>query len=376
MNDRKVLTGRIAARDEAVNAEREQEGIVLANLGQSVFDCGLPELKSLDEFVKTVVTVTDEIRELEDSLRQMLADGEKRSVILEEQKSLKVELRNMKNKEEHLFDELGKCAWDLWKSGRLIDDKMEKALDVLVKAEFRLNTAEDAMHRNENDEGGKASVLFAKGKAFLLAGRRNTASTALDRLLGRAGRNIYEMIPSEAFTDTPAAVSSSTLKALGDRRNEIAEREKDLAGEITALDAAIEDMPGKGGVKRREGWIEDALETRQIKLDDAFQNLGKAWLGNSRGKSTDIQVEKCRKEWSAINSRISIIEDEQRALTAYRDVLESELLRDQKAVQVSKLAAELKNQQTVLKDLKKDLALLEKNLTARKESLPPLPEDE
>ena len=373
MSDRKALIGRITARDEAIDTEREQEGIVLANLGQSVFDSRLAEGKPLEKYKNVVVGITGEIRDLEDTLRRLLADDEKRSAIQEEKKSLNVELRNMKNKEEPLLEELGRSAWELWKSGRQIDEKMEEALDNLVKAELRLHAAEDAMFRNENDTGSKAVSILSRGKALVLAGRRKTASAVLDRHWGRAGRNLREIMPPEAFADTPAAVSFSTLKALSKRRNDIAERVKAIADETKALDAMLEDLPGKGGVSKRVTWIENALDKKRAELDDAFSDLGESWIGNTNGKSVDASVEKIKNEWTAINKRIGVLEDEQKILSAHSDYLESESLRDQKASQISRLEEEIKSRQAALKDLKKELAAIEKNLAAQKESLLPLP---
>lgn len=373
MSDRKALIGRITARDEAIDTEREQEGIVLANLGQSVFDSRLAEGKPLEKNKNVVVGITGEIRDLEDALRRLLADDEKRSAIQEEKKSLNVELRNMKNKEEPLLEELGRSAWELWKSGRQIDEKMEEALDNLVKAELRLHAAEDAMLRNENDTGSKVVSILSRGKALVLAGRRKTASAVLDRHWGRAGRNLREIMPPEAFADTPAAVSFSTLKALSKRRNDIAERVKAIADETKALDAMLEDLPGKGGVSKRVTWIENALDKKRAELDDAFRDLGESWIGNTNGKSVDAPVEKLKNEWTAINKRIGVLEDEQKILSAHSDYLESESLRDQKASQISRLEEEIKSRQAALKELKKELAAIEKNLAAQKESLLPLP---
>ena len=373
MSDRKELTGKITVRDEAIAAEREQEIIVFANLGQSVFDSELAEDKFLDKQKNAIVGITGRIRDLEESLRRLLADDEKRSALQEEKKSLNVELRNIKNKEEPLFEELGRSTWELWKSGRIIDERMEEALDDLVKAELRLQAAEDAMFRNEKDSGSKAVSIISRGKAFFLAGRRKTASAALDRLWGHAGRKLREMIIPEAFTDTPAAVSSSTLSALSRRRDEITERVKALTGETEVLDSTLEELPGKGGVHRRVAWIENALDKKRIELDDAFRNLGEAWLGNTSGKSVPAAVENRRNEWTAINKRIGVLEEERKAFSAHREYSEFKALRDKKAIQVSKLEDEVKSRQAELKSLKKEMLTVEKNLSVQKESLPPLP---
>ncbi len=374
MDERKKLKKGILTRDEAIAAEREQETIILANLGQSVYDSGLVEKKSLKKHHEPVGKISDEIHNLEDSLRRLLADDDKRNAFQEETKTLKVELRNIKNKEEPLFEELGRTSWELWNSGRSIHEGFKEALEDLVKAEVRLHAAEDAVIRTEQDTGSKAARLLIKGKALLMAGRRKTASTALDRLWGRAGEKLIKDIPAESFTNTPAALPSSSLEALRKRREEISLRESELKDESSVLDAALEEMPGKGGVKRRVIWIETRLETIHNNLDDAFRTLGKAWVDQSGKKSTDALVEKWKKEWTEVNKRISVLEAEQNALSAHMEFLESEEARDTKAGQVGKLEEEVKSRQSVLKGLKKELSAMEKKLADEKEKLPVLPE--
>jgi len=371
----KKLKKGILIRDESIAAEREQEAIVLTNLGQSIYDSGLADNKSLKKYKKTIGELNDEIQNLEDSLRRLLVDDEKRNANQEELKALKVELRNIRNKEEPLFDDLGRSSWELWKSGRSVHNGMEEALDDLIKAEARLQAAEDAVFRTEQETGGKAVKLLIKGKALLLAGRRKTASTALDRLWGRAGKKISRDIPAASFSDTSAGPPSSTLEALGKRREEISRRVSELNDESSDLDTALEEMPGKGGVKKRVNWIEARLETIQNNLDDAFRDLGKAWADQSGINSSDAVVGKWKKEWAEVNKRISVLEGEQNALSTHIEFLEAEKSRDVKVGEVGKLEEEVKSRQSVLKRLKKELSTMEKVLVDKREELPLLPED-
>ncbi len=375
MDERKKLKKGILIRDEFIAAEREQEAIILANLGQSVYNSGSADKKPLNKYQKPIGEISDEIHNLEDSLRRLLADDEKRTVAREETKALKVELRNIKNKEEPLFEELGRSSWELWKSGRSVHENFEEALDDLIKAELRLHAAEDAVIRTEQDSGSKAAKLLIKGKALLLAGRRKTASTTLDRMWGRAGEKLFKVIPAASFSNTPAALPSSSLEALSKRRDEISRRESELNDEVSAMDRALEDMPGKGGVKRRVSWIETRLETINNNLDDAFRTLGKVWVDQSGKKSSDAVVEKWKKELAEVNKRISVLEVEQNTISAHMEFLEAEEERDAKAGQVSKLEEEVKSRQSVLKGLKKELSAMEKKLADEREKLPVLPED-
>lgn len=369
MNDIKKMTVEIEARDESITFEVDQENIVLANLGQALHDSGTTDSGS-------VAGILVEIQNLEDALRQILADDERRIAIQEELKSLKVELRNTNNKENQVLEELGRRSWDLWKSGRQVDEKMEEALDDLIKAEERLNAAEDALSRNENDIGGKSVKILAKGKAFLLAGRKKNATAALDRLWGKAGANIQDLVDLEKFIDTPVSSVVVTLKALNARREEIIERESTLSADTELLDKALEEMPGKGGGRKRISWIEDALETKRGELDYAFQDLGREWVDGSKSEPINKDVDLRHKEWIKINQQIGKLDGERKAFQAHKAYLESTSERDNKARHVERLDKEIKSRQTELKDLKKELSAVEKKLASQKEGLPPLPESD
>jgi len=373
MKDIKKLKKEILIRDDRIASEREQESIILANLGQSVYSSGSADVEALKDLKNSVSGMDKEIQGLEDSLRRLLVNEEKRAAGSEEMKSLKVELRNIKNKEEPLFEELGRSGWELWKSGGSIHENMEKALEDLIKAEARLQAAEEAVFRTEHDPGNRAVRLLTKSKAFFLAGRRKTASSALDRLWNRAGEKLQKQIPSDVFTGTPAALPASTLEALDKRREEIIGKLSDLKQEIEALDNELEKMPGKGGGKRRVSWIESSLEDKHNELEDVFRELGRLWLEQSGGKSSDTAVEKRRKEWLAVNRRIRKIEEEQNAFRAHIEYLEISRSGKDKADQVELKAEEVKNRQAELKALKKELSSIEKKLAARKENLPELP---
>lgn len=373
MSEKKKMNKEIQIRGDAIAAEREQEVIILANLGQSVFDSGSANGKPLKKQHSAVKKISDDILGLEESLRKLLADDEKRTSLQEEQKALKVELRNIKNKEEPLFEELGRSGWDLWNSGRDIHEGMEEALDDLIKAEVRLHAAEDAVFRTEKETGNKAVRLLTKGKAFLLAGRRKSASTALDRLWIPVGEKLYRGISAEAFSDTSAAVSFSALDALNQRRDEISDRVIVLTNETDVLDTSLEELPGKGGVKKRMNLIETSLEKKHNQLETVFMELGRLWIDKTDGKPSDAVVEKRKREWVAVNHRISVLEEEQKAFTAHIEYLESEELRMEKAGQITTLEEEIKSRQSTLKVLKKAMTGIEKRQADQKEKLPVLP---
>ncbi|MDF1566677.1 MAG: hypothetical protein P1P77_01515 [Spirochaetaceae bacterium] len=374
MNDLKKLDRRIADKEDAIASERENEDVILANLGQELDEANLPKLPS--DTLEEVRRLSGEIRDAENSLRRILADNEKRTELQEEKKSLKVELRSMKNREESALEELGRAAWELWKSSRQFGDEMESALEDLIKTEKRLHEAEDAVYRYEGENKGRTAALFTRGKALLWAGRKKTASVALERLWGKAGLSIFDTMSAEAFTDTPAALPMATLKALQDRGKEIDDRLEAISAEFEALEASLEEMPGKGGAKKRVSYIESLLEQNRNTLDDAYRELGRTWIGMKPAASESAELKARRKELEAAENRIAGLEADISALKAHKEYLIAEADRDAKAEKAAVLEETVKEQQTALKAAKKELASAEKACLALKESLPPISEED
>jgi hypothetical protein len=374
MNDLKKLDRRVAGKEDAIASERENEDVILANLGQELYEANLTKLPS--DPLEEVRRLSGEIRDAENSLRRILADNEKRTGLQEEKKSLNVELRNIKNREESTLEELGRAAWDLWKSSHQFGDEMEFALEDLIKTEKRLHEAEDAVYRYEGENKGRTAALFSRGKALFWAGRKKTASVTLERLWGKAGRSIFGTMSAEAFSDTPAALPMATLKALQDRGKEIEDRLEAISAEYEALDASLEDMPGKGGAKKRVSYIESLLEQNRNALDDAYRELGRSWTDMKPASSESVELKARRKELDAAENRIAALEADISALKAHKEYLIAEADRDAKAKKAASLEETVKEQQAVLKAAKKELASAEKACLALKESLPPIPEDD
>ena len=376
MRDRKSLSRSIAAREENIAAERETEGVVFSNLGQALYDTGAAAKDDPDSCVEAVDRASLEIRNLEESLRILLANEETRKTLLEEARSLKVESRNLKNRMESVYEDLGKASWELWKTGHQPNEHMEEALGDLIKADEKLHSAEVASFRIEKDKTKGASTFLARGKALLLTGRKKTANAAINRQWSKAGRRIHASIDPESLKDSSASVPMATIKALDERVEEIRNRENAISAEIKSLEEALENLPAKGAPRRRVSLIETAIETGRSDLDDAFMALGKNWIGRNLKTAASGEVDKCRREWIAINERIGRWEEDIAVLTAHRDFLNLREERDRKAGKVSHLEEEIKIRQASLRAARKELTGMEKEIAALEETLPPLPDED
>ena len=369
MSDIRLITTRIHKTEAAVTQESEKREAALTRLGRALHQAGLasdiPQAAAAADKI-------EEIRELEESLRSFLSDQERRGAAADERKALNVESRNIRNRRTELHETLGRASWSMWKSNRNVDN-LETALGELIKAESRLHTAEDAAYRSERNP----SSILSRGRTLLLASRRKNASAALERLMAKAGTRVMELVEPQALEDTPAMEAAAALASLKTREQEILARREELSREEKTLDAALEELPGKGGIRRRGAWIERQLDELRGELDETLGNLAEWWLESRSSETGDTPpgVKKHTEELTDIDERIARLESRVNALEAHRELKETEEKRTRQAAAVESLDAEIKKRQANLKNARKTLASIDKQLENIRKTLPPLPED-
>jgi chromosome segregation ATPase len=192
----------------------------------------------------------------------------------------------------------------------------------------------------------------------------------------KAGIKVMEMIPSRSFAKTPVSTEIAALRSLDGLLIESRKRMDELKKETGRLDAALEEMPGKGGVKKRIAWIESSLEERRNALDEAYRVLGRSWGESNTTKSRTGAVEDRRLEWIACLAGITKHESQVALFNEHLEYLDAQELADETRTGIEKLDKEIRSRQTEMKKLKRELSLQEKQLEQRKERLPRLPAEQ
>ena len=369
--DQKDLLKTIGDREESLAAEHERKNVILTNLGQALFeDRGTWPGELFTEVDETEA----EIRDLEESLRILLAEEDGRKNRNDEVKTLKVEVRNLNSRQEAAFEDLGRVCWDAWKSGRHTDPEMAELLEDINRADARLHDAEVAAFRNESGADSGRKSIFTRGRSVVLAGRKRTASASMDRLWGKAGRRIFDNMDLTRLADTPASPVLAVLEGLQDRLGEIISRQQEIAAENEILEKRLAEMPGKGPVRKRVSWLEDAIDECRSRLDGLFGDVGRRWMETDAGSKATGDVARCRQDLAAVAGTIQALEGDLEALRAHRVYRTAEADRDRKAARVHRLEQDIRERQTQLKLEKKELTAIDRDLAKKAESLPPLPE--
>ncbi len=374
MNSLQSLKIQIMNIEASIAAEKEKEWSVLTNLGQAVYDSEarktLPE-----ELIHPVDMATNKINTLEDSLRQLLETEELSTTLSEEKQSLNVELRNLRNKTQSSLEEFAKSAWEYWKTAQE-PEELGEALKEIIKADDRIRAVDDATSRNAQLNGNWGGSILSRGRALFLSGRRRTASTVMERLWGVVGRGIYENVDGQIFSNTSVETSAEALKAIEVRKLEIQDSLLQLAAKNEDREAKLERLPGKGSLRNRINIIEKMLKDDRSSLNEAFNNLGAAWL------NTDVDDEfielggNYKKDWDEIRDTIKNLEETKNSLDVHCRYQEAETAWSKQVVRVENIDARLKKLQVQLKTARKELTALDKKRTKLKESLIPLPDSQ
>lgn len=373
MMNRKDLLKSIEAGEESLAAERDRKNVILTNLGQALNG----DRDSRPKELFTEVDKTEaEIRDLEETLRNLLSEEDSRKTLNEEAKTLKVEARNLNSRRESAYEDLGRACWEAWKSGRQTEPALAELLNDLNRADTRLQDAEVAAFRNGSDTDSGRKSLFSRGRSLLLAGRKRTATASMDRLWGKAGRRIYENLDPANLAETTASSVLAVLEGLEDRLGVIISRQQEIAAANENLEERLAGMPGKGPLRKRVSWLENTIDECRGRLDEVFRDLGRTWVETGEATGASGDVERCRTDLAAAEETILALESNLEAFRAHREYLTAEADRGRKAAKVHRIEQDIKDRQTQLKLEKKELAAIDKDLAGMAESLPPLPEQD
>lgn len=372
MKDFEYFKKRIVEREKAITKEREKEAIVLMDLGQAVHEAGWSDVSEelySDKAKKAIKAVEDINKEI-----KLVHENEKRrEEIHNERNSLNKELRRLKHKAGDERKEIGRSAWNMWKTGFNIEG-LEKALDSLIKAEGRLLSEQDNFQKRHNSESN--GNLITKGMDILSSGKQKTISSTMERLLRRAGEKIYTTVNIDAFEDTSVAASISALKSIEERIEEIGKLLDSLADEKKQLFNTSEKSLLPSIFRRHIGQLEKDLEVARKQRDNIYKELGQYWLELKSEDLQDADVEKYKSAWNDIYQNICSMENDKTALEAHRDFMEMDKKCSVLESRIGNLEDELNKKQAKLKTEKKELQSLMKDLAARKENLPPMPVNE
>ncbi len=378
MKEREILLEAMEERQKDIEAEKKEELRILAELGKAVFDSrDKIEPERLD--LREAESCADEILSLEENLARLPLQEERRQSLADEARALRVEARNLKNRLESLFTELGKAAWADWKNGDVESDVMEEALADLIKSHEKLasENSQTASEDGEVPETGGVKKLLSRGRKLFLAGRRRTFEAVRDWQWGKAGRRVRELVTFESLSGTRAGDVMESMKDLQNRQREIALRESALAEEVASLDADLDEMPGKGKIRKRRSWMESAVGGWKKEQDDVFLRLGQSALElEMREVISGIpEVKPVLKDWQTLQDKIEQLQAEESAVQARLALLDLEKERDVKAERMARLEEEIKSRQAKLRAMKKELTAAEKTIAETRQTLPELPAD-
>jgi hypothetical protein len=312
-----------------------------------------------------------EITDLENSLRKLLAEEEKKEELETERKKLLRESRELKQEMNLLYAEMGREAWSLWNSGRFHNKQTESVLDDLIKAEEKIRMAEEAVYKERNqlikDSGNLKSrtrSVINKGRTILLSGRKKTVSANMEKLFLKTGKKIFNSTGCAFFDESS---ESGNIKKVYDKLKEISKRSEKINSALDAQEMEKRKLTAKISVSRHINAVEKELKLKRSALDISYRDLGKYIYGKEKPEVKSDGLNGIFKKIKSLEKKRLEIIGEIESLQKYIDLSEKELSRKSKEAQISKLEEEIKNKQQNLRKLKRELTYLVKEIDLLKE---------
>jgi len=312
-----------------------------------------------------------EITDLENSLRELLSEEEKKEELETERKNLLRESRDLKQEMNLLYAEMGREAWSLWNSGRFHNKQTESVLDDLIKAEEKIRMAEEAVYKERNqlikDSGNLKSrtrSVINKGRTILLSGRKKTVSANMEKLFLKTGKKIFNSTGCVFFDESS---ESGNIKKVYDKLKEISKRSEKINSALDAQEMEKRKLTAKISVSRHINAVEKELKLKRSALDISYRDLGKYIYGKEKPEVKSDGLNGIFKKIKSLEKKRLEIIGEIESLQKYIDLSEKELSRKSKEAQISKLEEEIKNKQQNLRKLKRELTYLVKEIDLLKE---------
>ena len=315
--------------------------------------------------------VLSEITDLENTLRELLTEEEKKEELETERKKLLQETRNLKQEMNLLYTDMGREAWTLWNSGRFHNKQTESVLDELIKADEKIRAAEEAVYKEKNQlikESGnlknRTISILNKGRTLLLTGRKKTISANMEKLFLKTGKKIFNSTDCIFLEESS---ESGNIKNIYDKLKEISKRYENANSALDALEAEKRKFTAKISVSRRINAVEKELKLKRAALDISYRDLGEYIYGKEKPEVKSDGLNRIFKEINSLEKKRLEIIGEIEKLQKYIDLSEKENSIKSKEMQISKLEEDIKNKQQNLRKLKRELTHLVKERNLLKE---------
>ena len=267
----------ISAKESAIIAEKKTEQMAIASLGQALYEAEAENNTIFPAESELIAGIIQEISELDEIHDKLQANVTSEKQLTEEIKTLEIERKKVKKEIQINLSALGRGAWDYWKFGGSFS-KAEEILAQLIKEDARLQDMDNAVSSNRQIASKLGKTFFSKGRNALLSSRRRLIALSMNKLWEPTGKQILTHISLDEFKGTQAEIPAEELRSLHEKKEKIENRLHEVENENQSLRAELETIPGKGSSSRRLVGIEQELEDKHSSLDNAYRQLGNAWL--------------------------------------------------------------------------------------------------
>lgn len=269
-------------------------------------------------------------------------------------RSVRVQLAGLEEEGERICEEIGRCAFEAYRSTRPHEAEYERIFGPLLEQEQELAALEAEMEKAQS--GSKSGNFFRifkeSGRSLYVKGLMSLKKKTVARNYREAGHRFCESELVKGITDpelkatlAPYTKNRQKVDALGSEMDTLRSRQEALWKELKELGA-------ERAHQRRVREIENRIERIEEELEDAFGSMGRAYRAKPiKSFAEDPEVKKLLREVSRVEKSA---EQHRRQIARIEAAIQLDGVEKQRAAmedRVERLEREIEHRKSEIRSL-------------------------
>ncbi len=306
-------------------------------------------------------------REFADRLRNLVSRKEQAQAILgrvseleEQKKALDGEHKALMRNLEPLFRPIGENAFRVYRENPLVDQEYAEVFAPLVEQYELIKSSEREVGRLEKEEESKPFLerVVIRGRLALARNRLTSRKAQLERLFGKAGRQIVNTEFVTSIGDPSLDEVTSPFLDRIETRQRVEHDLQIVEDELTTLSKEYAELCEGYRAKGCVAELDEAISSEMVQRQQVLAKIGSAMAASesaSLSGEAGTQLEALRVIEKQVGEKQAFLERVRAAIEVER--LDAELDANQKSIE--RKQSQIKELEISIEDLKKTKSKLE-----------------
>jgi predicted nucleic acid-binding Zn-ribbon protein len=302
----------------------------------------------LSDVHKRIGELREKLPETRQQVKRILQNVARSEELEKSIRSARAKMTELQEEEDQICEEIGRAAFEAYRSSRPADPQYESVFAPLLKQEQELAGLESEMEKAES--AGKSGNFFRifreSGRTLYVKGLLSLKKKHLTRAYRETGHRFCE---SGLATETPDPELERTLQPYSEnrkRRAELAEEIESLRERHEGIWQELRDLGADRSHHRRVREIEHQIERIEEELEATFGSLGQMYRAKPiKAFAEDPEIRKILRQVARTEKEV---EQDRRQITRIEAAIQMESLEKQVAAmndRVERLGREIKSRQ-------------------------------